>query len=396
MADQVQQHNVSILVNGKVIEKWTNYGIEQDMLKPADSFHMEITNPTKEMYALCKKDSAVDVFLDGNVVMTGFIDERHLDKGEESGTALYIAGRDKGGRLVDESAPVKSYKGLDVKKLMERLVQPWFPEVTFSNDINRTQLLGLNTRLKAALAKHSSSKGHRARPRHSSTKAVYPNLDFDGETRVSRKKVMPGEKRWQVIRSFLEELGLMGWSSADGKQFIVGQPDYTQDVNFNFIMPAQGERRGSAGAILSSSLRDGVTDRYSRIVALGMGAGDFNVNCSAQVVNGPGKDGIGKDFQFRKNLYVVDDKIRTKDEALVRAKREMAERDATGNHLQLHVRGHAQDALTYAMDAMASYHDNEMDIHANYLITSAVFEHSGEAGETTMLHLVPQGTVLRI
>lgn len=401
MADP--QHNVSISVGGKVIEKWTDYGIESDMLKPADSFHMQIRNPTWETWTLCAPDSAVTVMIDGNVIMNGFIDDRHKNDDEGGGCSLYISGRDKGGRLVDESAPLASYEGLDVKALATRLCQPWFPNIVFTNDLNREAMQGLNKRIKLAEANHSSSPGHRARKRsHKTTTPIYPHLDYDGETRVTRKKVMAGEKRWQVLRSFLEELGLIGWSAADGESFIIGQPDYQQDLSYFFALPTTADARryyGGQAGVISSSLRDSLAECYSQITAVGLGAGDFNVNVIGRAYDNPDNTagfGVGKFFKQPKRLLVPDDRLRTNDSAAVRAKRELAERAAHRRHLQLRVRGHGQNGLLFAPDTMAAYFDGLIDFYAEFLITTVVFDHSDSQGETTMLHLVPTGTVLRI
>lgn len=391
-------HNISITVAGSTIEKWTDYQIENDMLKPADNFHMQIRHPDWRTWSQCRPDNHVKVAIDGNTCLTGFIDENHLEDDEEGGSTLYISGRDRGGRLVDESAKIESYKGLDLRTVAMKLVRPWFPDVAFSNDINRDALLGLNDRLKHAFANHSSRAGHRARTRHSkSSKPTYPNLDYDGEEKLSRKKVMPGERRWQVLRTILQEVGMLGWSSADGQQFIIGHPDYKQDISFTFIRPAEGDPRNQIGAVLASSYKLSTADRYSAIIAVGMGAGEAHVRCHGKALNWIGeKDGSGIEFSEAKRLIVVDDHLRTNDSARVRAKREMAERDASGEHLQLHVRGHGQGGLFFAPDTIASWEDQKFNIRGNFLITSVTFEHSESRGETTMLKMVPVGTVLRI
>ena len=102
MPPKPQVHNVAIRVGTTVLEKWVNYSIELDMLEAADGFHLELGRPTRAIYNLCAPDAPVQVVLDDTVVVTGFIDDRayNVDRGA---AVLRISGRDKTGRLVDES-----------------------------------------------------------------------------------------------------------------------------------------------------------------------------------------------------------------------------------------------------------------------------------------------------
>lgn len=379
----MSEHVVAVRVGGKLIEKWSDYSIEVDMLQPADAFRLSLPGGgRKDIYDLCAPDSAVQVLIDDTVMMTGFIDDRKRTV-ERNGIGLAISGRDKGGRLVDESMPLQSFAGIGILQLAQAVAGPWFPEVTLSNAKNRRLLRG-----DAARAAHVSSE---------------PAID---QKNRAQKKVNPGESRWATLAAFLEEAGLIAWSSADGNQLIVGQPNYSQEPQWRFTLPEFGSSRAAEGNVLSAEIEHNVGERYSAIIAVGSGQGN-QTNYSERVTklrgvvkNGPGEFGIGKDFQHRKVLIVSDDDVRSVDLALERAKREMATRDSTGHRINLTVRGHTQywdlnSPAIFAPDTMALVEDEEIGLSALYLITSCTFG-MGREGEQTQLTLVPKGTVLKL
>lgn len=386
LPDQPQDHTVSVRVGSQTIEKWSDYSVELDMLTAADGWHLTLGNPTREMFKLCAPDASIEVLLDETVVCSGFIDERNWSVDREGGAKLSINGRDKMGRLTDESAPLLSYNGLGIEQLALAIAAPWFTKVTLQNTRNRQLLRGKAApKLKVAGEPiFSGRRGHR-----------------------SDKKVNPGESRWHVLSSFLEEAHLLAWSSGDGKELIVGLPNYEQEPSFHFTVVKAGSERRSDGNMLSYARVDSVADRYSQIIACGAGKGSA-ANYSDRVTkrrgvasNGPGKSGIGKDFTYPKVLLVSDDDVRDEDQAQVRADREMAERDSTGHRLTIKMRGHSQrrtdgTEVLFAPDTVAFVEDEIAGLASLWLITGVTFNHNRQDGETSDLELVPVGTALRI
>lgn len=381
-----QVHNVAIRIGNTLLEQWVNYSIELDMLTSADGFHLELGRPSKAAFNLCVPDSPVQVVLDDTTVLSGFIDAREYNV-EKASAVLRISGRDKAGRLVDESAPLLSYVGLGIQQLAEQVVAPWFTTVTLQNTRNRALLRGQyapKLKVSAEPAIFSGRTGHK-----------------------SDKKVAPGESRWHVLASFLEEAHLLGWSSADGKEFIVGLPNYEQEPSYTLFIPKENSERAADASVLTYSRVDSVADRYSAVIACGAGKGhsaaysDRVTKRRGVAVDGPGLNGIGHDFLQRKMLMVSDDDVRSEDQAEVRAEREMAERDSTGRKVSVTVRGHSQRRVDgaevlYAPDTMALVDDETTGKAALWLITSVTFNHNRQDGETTALELVPQGTLLRL
>lgn len=380
MRDQL--HRVTVRVGAHVVEKWSDYTIRIDMLTAADDFRLTLGRPDRQAFQLCAPDTPLQVLLDETVLITGFIDDREWSI-DRAGPQLAISGRDKAGRLVDESAPLLSYVGLGIQQLAEKVSAPWFTKVSLQNTRNRRLLRG-----KTAPAIRASSE---------------PPIRT---TARADKKVSPGESRWQVLSSFLQEADLLAWSAADGQELIVGLPNYDQEPGLRFVLTKPGSDRRDEGNLLAYALADSTAERYSKVIACGAGRGD-SANYSERVtkrravaLNGPGKDGIGRDFSARKVLLVSDDDIRNEDQARVRAEREMAERDSTGRRLTLKVRGHSQrladgSQVIYAPDTMAMVEDEIMGLAGLWLVTGVTFTHNRQDGETSKLELVPQGTRLR-
>lgn len=384
------EHIVTLRSRGLQIENWTSYSISCDMLTVADQFELQLgpADPIGEefgaVWAAVKPDSRVEVFLDDVPIVTGYIDDR-TGTSTMQGDTIDVSGRDIMGRLLDESAPLISFRGLQLDALALKVGAPWVQAVSFDNSKNRNVVTG----------RGRGAKGGR----------VFREPGAERTPRVYRK-VEPGETKWGVLEFFLRENELLAWSAADGRTLIIGQPNYDQEPTFRFFHPAANSPREQEGNCASFTVRDSVGERYSQIIAMGANAGNARdyaekvVHRKGVALDGEGPGGIGADFQHRKLLMLADDAIRNDKQAQVRALREMAERDANGHEVTLTVHGHSQllagarAPTLYACDTMAHVQSEVFGVDGLYLITSARF-HRTRAEATTELRLVPKGTLLR-
>ena len=376
----VLDHVVTVRAGAQAVDRWTKYTIDLDILQPADAFALSFGPATRALYEVLAPDVAVEVLVDDITVLTGFVDDRVWSDARD-GSTIEITGRDKGGRLVDESMPLTSFRGLGIVQLAEAAARPWFPKVSLSNAENRRLLRGSG----APIARVSKEPPIATGP--------HPE-----------KKVVPGQTRWQVLSGFLQEAGLLGWSTADGAQLVVGKPNYDQEPQYHFVQPGPRSARAREGNVASVAIRHSVGERYSMVVAMGAGRGD-TANYGAAVTkhravakDGPGAQGEGGSFRHPKVLYVADDEVRNIDQAVARAAREKRQRDASGHELDLVVPGHAQlvegRPVLYAPDTMASVEHEETGLSGLYLVTSVAFAQDRQSGPTTRLRLVPRGTEL--
>jgi prophage tail gpP-like protein len=209
-----------------------------------------------------------------------------------------------------------------------------------------------------------------------------------------------------VIAELAEQAGYTVWSSGDGKELIVGQPDYAQAVQYRFRLAASTDPRGSSN-VLNITTENSTDDRYSMITVLGHGAGtDGNYGTGPADRAGAVKNnartpfGDGLDFSAPKRLTISErDDVRSRADALRRATTEMRKRDLRKHVITVEVDHHGQlvagSARTlYACDTLAEIEDNEQDLRGTYLVVSVQYTASRDGGEKTVLELLPKGTVL--
>jgi prophage tail gpP-like protein len=376
------KHQIDIKAGGKVIERWQRYRITCDMLSPADDFELELSPYSTEAAELVPPDAEIQVSIDGTRILTGYVDERRRRVGRD-GTRLSISGRDKGGRLVDESMPLTTFRGLQtLQSLAEAAIGPWFTEVGFSNADNRTRLRGKRAHVAAAYGE--------------------PPVVFDRSK--APKKVEPGQSRWDVLASWLEPAQLLGWSTADGYSFVIGLPNYEQESQYAFRLPLTGS--GFRGNVIEAELTESIAERYSRITVVGAMRGD-SANYGRRVTklrgvvsDGDGANGIGGSFAHRKTLILSDDEIKSAKDAEDRAIREMNLRNSGAEVITLNVPGHGQrygpttPATLYACDTIAEIKIDALDIDSKGLIVACDFIADKPGGEMTTLTLVPLNTIL--
>jgi prophage tail gpP-like protein len=373
------QHDISVIVDGVQIRDWETYDITVDMTSPADHFTVRMPF-VREVWDLCRGDRPIKVLVDNVVVLTGFIDERLVPEDDE---AVEIVGRDRAGRLVDESAPSINFSGLTMKALIEKVADPWFPRVTFSNVRNRNVIRGRGRKAKAG-----------AEP-----------LKLFSQKRVGTR-IEPGQTRWQVIETLCAQADVLAWAAGDGSELIVGQPNYDQEPQFRFFMPAAGSQRTHQATVLGMGVRERTADRYSRVIVVGSGTGtDVNYGSTVASRYGEARDnpatpeGDGDAFSAPKRLIAMRS-VASIDEANELAEREMARRAAHAHGLTVRCAGHGQvvaGAFTtlFAPDTIASVEDERTGTKGNYLITACTYR-SSRRGEETLMELVPSGTELSV
>lgn len=369
---------MSIAVGGYAIDGWTSYAITSSMLDPCDQF--ELSRPfDRDAHKLCRTDAEVTVRIDDTPILTGRIDVRDKDTSREE-SVLTISGRDLVGRLVQESAPDISYDGLDLVEVVKRLASPWFTKVSLSDARNRTVRLGKRGR-----------------------KAAAAGEDLVIKVKKKTWKVEPGQMRWKIINELCSEAGYMVWAASDGTELIIGQPNYKQGVQFLVAHPDETGKVPSTATKIKFT--DSVGDRYSMIMALGSGQGsdvDYGEGVASHrgvAYDGPGVDGVGRDFVVPKRLVLVERTLANIAEAKQHAERDKNRRDFQRHVCNAVMPGHGQvignSAPTlFAPNTIARVIDHEQDppIDGNYLIVSCSFR-GGREVETTDIQLVPSGTV---
>lgn len=346
-----------------------SYQITSDMLTLADAWSFELPMK-KSLWKLTALDSEVAVYIDDAQVLSGRVDEREKSEG-----SITVSGRDRGGRVVDESAPFTTFDGREIQGLAEEILSPWFTDIRLSNAENR-RLVG----------------GRGARRHRGAEPAI-----LVGD--AIRHKVMPGETIAEVLLSFLEQADLMAWSTGDGRAFIIGKPNQKQAPAWYFFNAEPGsERAGEANCKLV--YRESVAERYSEITVCGAGKGDsrnYGPRVTKRKATVTAEEGI---FAARKRLIITDQDVRSPAEAKARALREQALLEATGRTVEIEAPGHGQAdprigwPAIFRFDTVARIEDEEIDEAGDWFITRAEFSGSKDTSSTSLL-AVPVGTELR-
>ena len=233
-----------------------SYSVDLDMLELADAWSLRFPFD-RALHRWVDPDAQILIELNGAPLCFGFVDDRkrRIDKG--GGSFLDISGRDKGGRLVDSAAPLMNLSGLGIIDLAKAMVMeidgvPLFPVVTSQNARNRRLMVGGGRKAKVSNEPPIESKPSK-----------------------SDRRIQPGQTRAQVLENWLEEAGLLGWSSADGEEFCVGKPNYAQESQFSLFVPAARSRRKAEGNVLELDVASTAGERYARIIVLGSGKGNL-------------------------------------------------------------------------------------------------------------------------
>ena len=474
MGEPIHRHRVSVVAGGKVVPGWKSYNVSVDMLQPADAFSLSVRF-SSAAWDLLAPDTEVAIYIDSTRILTGFIGARTKVPGE-GGTMLEISGRDKTGRLVDESAALFAYGGLYLKDLAELICdigtdsafEPLFERVTLSNTKNRSLLrnvrrqkirVNLDPVVDPVVGAFRAGAGvigvtipevqagtieldaieretvdldpiidpiaYGAREAAALVGVTLPKYrggaEFKGLKYVKKppiikpgifkgrsgpKRVQPGQSRWSVLEEFLIEARLIAWSTADGKELVIGLPTYNQDASFEFYEAGvESEERERTNCRIR--VTENVEEMYSLYLACGAAKGS-GANYGPNVTkyfgsardNPQSRDGIGVSFKRPKTLLISDDGIKSQRDADERAERQKIEREAGRLELEIQTVGHGQiydgqKPVIFAVDTICKVTDEDTGTSGAFLVTAVDFQ-GDESGTKTTLQVVPKGTLLSL
>lgn len=371
-------HEIRIVTSGAEIGGWTGYHVNSSMLTPADDW--ELRRPfSLEAWNLIRRDADVLIQIDGTTILRGMVDKRQRQARE--GTMI-ISGRDRAGRLVDESAPSINYSGMTILQAFERLARPWFSRITLSDARNRRLRVGKGKRVAGG-----------------KEPVVTINV------RVPRRGIVhPGEKRSQVMHEIASRSGLIWWSSADGDEIFVGKPNHDQPAQYTFLH-AKPES-GSTSTVKDLVVDEDDGDRYSVIMCGGVGGAtpdDYGKNVTDRrgvVYDSPFNkiDGTGRDFIHAKRMFMPEQQFDSFADAQRVARNEQIRRDYKRQVVTVEAALHGQfltpsgPPTLFAFNTVARVIDEELELDDTYLIVDCAYSSNRDQGETTTMHMVPTGT----
>lgn len=372
----IPSHPITVLARGREIRGWIECTITTSLLDPVSTADLKLPWD-REAWDLLQREVVVQVRIGDVVVLTGPRDEVERPEGVDE---IHLRARSWVGRLVDESAPSFRWEGQTLTQLIARLAAPWFRKVTLSNARNRKALRG------------------RGRQAVAGTEPVRIDPHPGG------KLAEPGQTRWAVIEDLLRQTRMLAWSSGDGRELVVGQPNARQEPQWRFFSPAPGSRRAAESNVIGIGVKRSTADRYSRVVVTGSGAGtDANYGPAVAARYGESRDadgleGTGGDFIVPKRL-VVHEPVRSIADAMATADRELRRRAAHAEVVTVTAPGHGQvvagQLLTvFAPDTIAHVEDEATGTIGAFLVVGCTYKSSRGSGESTALELLRRGVEL--
>jgi prophage tail gpP-like protein len=373
----VKSSVITAIVEGQQVSGFTSGNIESSMITPADHFVLRM--PLTELaWRTFRRGARISIQADGTTILDGFIGKREA---EGLADIMVISGRDRVGRLVDESAPAIDYTGMSILDAVSRLASPWFERVTIDD--------GRNRRLRRG-------KGRRV------ASGTEPVVTFN--IRVPRRgNVHPGESRWQVIHEIVSRAGLICYSSSDGKELFVGKPNQTQSEQYLFSLMEPGSATQSTAKDIHIIEDD--EDRFSMYLVAGVG-GQSDTNYGRNVTDNRGVafdnpfntiDGTGRDFIHPKRMFMPERAFDSYADAQNVAALEKARRDYHRHLASVEVPGLGQELgggapTLYAPDTIARVILERLKIDDRYQVVSCSYSFARDTADTTTCHCVPTGT----
>ena len=421
----MHNHRVGVVAGGALVPGWQSYSISVDILQPADAFSLSVQF-TREAWKLLKTDKQVEVFIDDTRILTGLIGGREKVPG--MGTELQISGRDKTGRLVDESAALFRFGGLYIKELAEVICEigtanALFDRVVLVNTRNRSLLRSKRARkAKVSVEPIVNPIVGAFRAGAGLFGSTIPEVGSDLSFRVDRppvidpgifggrsspKRVQPGQSRWSVLEEFLREARLLAWSTADGRELFIGLPNYEQEAQYLFFEGASDDPRDRERTNCSIRVIENVEEMYALYVACGAAKGtgaSYGANVTKNVAstrdNPNTSDGTGINFERPKTLLISDDGIKSQRDAQERVEREALQRQAGHLEVEITTAGHGQiyagtTPTIYAVDTICHVIDQDTGINAPFYITAIDFSRDDDGTKST-IRAVPKGTLLTL
>ncbi len=357
--------------------------ISHDMLSPGSVATVALWRqpgerpwPETELFRLAKVFAPVEVAVDGHLQVRGVLEKPRVGA-ERTGAGLWLSFRDLAcAAMVAEASPSLSLRDVTLEEALRRLFEPLnIPIVIGANaDDARSVQAGARPGARAPSARRSRRRHH-----------------------VDRFRVQPGTKVWQLAEQLCRRHGYLLYTAPceTGIGLVIDQPAYDSPVLFEFTRRRNDD--GSATATFLGGSREwDATQLPTSVTVFGHTSHTSREDARhrATVQNdrltGPRVEPL---TQVRP-WYRKDKKARTPKVATQKARRILAQANASFDVLTLTAQGFGQGNRIFAVNSMARVDDVETGTTGDFLITQVSMIRSRAQGTTTQLRLVPKGSLV--
>jgi len=330
---------VSLLINGRVHDRWESYEIDSDLQTPADAWHVTLGLRTNELPDFVKPWDTVVIKVGNDTVMTGRVDEIS-DSIDKHSKTLTLSGRDYAAVLVDCAAPIFVARQITLEQIIAKVVRP----------------LGI------------------------------ANVRIDADSTRTREKINiePGDRAWDALQNAAEANGLFPWFTPDGT-LVVGGPDYSTQPVATLVMRFDGKDNNCEHI----SRTRNVANQFSQITVLGQfhgtehETGKHNIHSTVE----------DKAVTFNRPQIVVDHESDNIAVAKDRARKLLADGRLSAFDLIIKVKGHriAKDGLLWTPGQRVQVESEPHGINGIYFLMARTFVGGRDDSASTELKLKEDG-----
>ena len=338
---------ITLRVTGQILEGWTTVSVSRklDALAGSFSFGFAEISPSDPVARAIKRGTLASVYLDENLILKGAIGELNTSY-DGTSASVTAAGRDLSGDLVDSSAIAEpgEWNGATLSTIATQLLAP-FPLIRWRADIS------------------------------------------DPAAGVVRSfSLNTGETVFSALDTLARMRGLLVNSDGAGGVYMRRVGALRAPVTI---------ARGSS--ILSASLRDSDSARFSKYIAHGQGGGlaDWDAGGTpGQSVRAEADDpGIGRD----RPLIIIAETGATVPELLARVNFEASSRAAKSRRVSYTIPGWTLSGHLWTPGEIVPVYDPALAIGTStgspvdMVLSSVKFSASASEGRRASLELVPVG-----
>jgi hypothetical protein len=354
-----------------VFDRFTSLELTNDLTAPAEAaFECGDDGTFRSFEKIIAFGSLFRVLVNDRLRLTGRVEAHDVPTDAQGGATVRFVIRTKLADAAYASAnPKIAIQGATLKQLVLRAYAPlgYFErDFVFKTDVSRDLMTG------------RSSKW---------TRAQTPDLEA---IKLEQAKVSPPETVFEFVERHLLRFHMTHWDSPDGK-IVVGAPDDTQSPIYFFRLKTGANGRFN-NVLKAQRVRD-LSDAPSLLSVFGIGGKtDFAKTKIARRLEIPE---VAQARLYRP-VIIVDEGLRTGDQAEGRAQREVAARSKRLDSWEIGIDGWTyrdrESRIPYGIDTCADVDiDTAGGSVGSYLVHRTRLRLDAENGATADLSLVRKG-----
>lgn len=400
---ELDQVTVKLADGDKEIKVLNNYKFNQNFLIPTAGWNFTIsTDDTVLAHQLFVPGARIQIYTNGHLQCTGYIDNIAIDQSSENGTQFNISGRDILGPVCDGSLDyITSQIGanMTVLDLLDKILPRFGITVYYLSDQNNINIItGLNNNISTT-------------PR-----AELKTIPLD------KLKGKFGEGSYELIERILSRLGLRMWAACTHDSVIIDKPDFIT-APYHRIIRKKDQLLSNSNNVISGGVNINYQKQPSAVVLEGFGGQGDNSNSQLIAIaynelvafksDGSRRSNVrdlGSDYpnakvlEVRKQLlpktdlitktyaqlpvYIKDEESKTIEQLCHAARKRLSVFQKEYFVAEYELEGHSQNGHPFAVNTLVSVDDDICNVHQNLWVIEKTFSKSSQGGTRTKLKLI--------